>query len=122
MKDFILWQRAEGAIILLLGLTAYAGLTPAFPLWAAVLWFFAPDISFAAYLLGNRVGAFVYNITHLYAFGPLVAVSGLALGNGVLVALGTLWLAHAGFDRTLGYGLKSHKSFKETHLGMIGRN
>lgn len=35
-------------------------------------------------------------------------------------ALGELWVAHAGFDRMLGYGLKSPEGFTVTHLGTIG--
>lgn len=35
--------------------------------------------------------------------------------------LGALWLAHSGFDRMLGYGLKSPEGFSITHLGRIGR-
>ena len=38
-----------------------------------------------------------------------------------LMALGALWLAHSGFDRMLGYGLKAQTSFKDTHLGRLGK-
>nr|WP_312052333.1 DUF4260 family protein [Brevundimonas diminuta] len=31
-----------------------------------------------------------------------------------------IWLAHIGFDRALGYGLKSPEAFGLTHLGLIG--
>jgi hypothetical protein len=30
--------------------------------------------------------------------------------------------AHVGFDRALGYGLKLPTSFRDTHLGRIGRD
>lgn len=39
-----------------------------------------------------------------------------------ITALGFLWLAHAGFDRKFGYGLKLSTGFQDTHLGRIGRN
>lgn len=120
MRNHIIWQKLEGAFVLILGLGLYIGTGQTFAFWAAFLWFFAPDLSFAAYLLGNRTGAIVYNITHLYAFGPLITVMGLTMGNAPISSLGFLWLAHAGFDRALGYGLKSHTSFKDTHLGKIG--
>jgi hypothetical protein len=35
-------------------------------------------------------------------------------------ALALIWLAHAGFDRALGYGLKYASGFRDTHLGRIG--
>jgi hypothetical protein len=38
-----------------------------------------------------------------------------------LLGLGALWLAHSGFDRLFGYGLKSPDSFSITHLGRIGK-
>ena len=30
-----------------------------------------------------------------------------------------IWLAHIGFDRLLGYGLKYPDAFKDTHLGRL---
>lgn len=39
-----------------------------------------------------------------------------------ITALGFLWLAHAGFDRMLGYGLKLRTGFQDTHPGRIRRN
>jgi len=32
-----------------------------------------------------------------------------------------IWLAHIGFDRALGYGLKYASGFGFTHLGRIGK-
>ncbi len=74
--------------------------------WAAVLIFFAPDLSFAGYLLNPKVGAFGYNLVHVYALGAICIAAGVALSLSVVGALGALWLAHSGFDRKLGYGLK----------------
>jgi hypothetical protein len=34
---------------------------------------------------------------------------------------GLIWCAHIGFDRAMGYGLKSTAGFGVTHLGHIGR-
>jgi hypothetical protein len=36
---------------------------------------------------------------------------------GVLVA--SIWLAHIGLDRLVGYGLKYPSDFKDTHLGRV---
>lgn len=35
--------------------------------------------------------------------------------------LAAIWLAHVGFDRALGYGLKYARGFSHTHLGTIGK-
>lgn len=114
------WQRFEGAILLLSGLAIYWQHHEVVPWWAAILLFFSPDISFAGYGLGPRVGAFIYNCVHVYAFGAAVLALGLYMIEPVLVALGALWLGHSGFDRMLGYGLKSAEGFAFTHLGQIG--
>jgi hypothetical protein len=122
MSDARLWQRAEGALVFL---GALAVLTQAWqPLawWVAILAFFAPDLSFAAYLAGPKVGAAVYNAVHLYGFGLVVMALGALTDQPWITALGFLWLAHAGFDRMLGYGLKLTTGFQDTHLGRIGRN
>ncbi len=81
--------------------------------------FFAPDVSFAGCLAGPRFGAAIYNVAHSY-LGPLIlAATLLSLGTGLTVAL--VWIAHVGFDRALGYGLKYPTAFGDTHLGRIGR-
>ncbi|EAR50943.1 hypothetical protein OG2516_13761 [Oceanicola granulosus HTCC2516] len=115
------WQRAEGALVFLAALLLYWQMPPLLPWWAAVLIFFAPDLSFAGYALGARIGAIAYNIVHLYAFGALLFALGTLLFAPLVATLGALWLAHAGFDRMLGYGLKSVEGFEITHLGPIGR-
>lgn len=90
------------------------------PIWLAILVFFAPDLSFTGYAFGPRTGAICYNCVHIYGFGALFLALGAALTAPTLTALGALWLAHSGFDRMLGYGLKSSRGFKMTHLGKIG--
>lgn len=114
------WQRAEGALVLAAGLALWRAQEAGLGWWAPAL-FFAPDLAFAAYALGNRAGAAVYNLAHLYGTGAVLVALGLILPLPVLAALGALWLAHAGFDRMLGYGLKSPEGFGITHLGRIGR-
>lgn len=122
MDQTIAWQRIEGAGVFAGGLALFLIWPSLIPWWAALLIFFAPDISFAAYLAGPRVGAAGYNVVHLYAFGVIVFAAGGALGLPWLGAAGALWLAHSGFDRMLGYGLKSGESFTATHLGRIGKD
>ncbi len=121
----VLWQRIEGTLVFagaLVLLGVFNILPPTYPWWVLVLIFFAPDLSFAAYLGGPRVGAIIYNIVHLYGFGLCVlALAFLLLGAGFSPVYGLLWLGHAGFDRMLGYGLKEVTGFQDTHLGRIGR-
>lgn len=119
MKDTILWQRVEGLAVLAAALFYFAGLDSGLPIWAAVLIFFAPDLSFAAYAAGPRIGAFAYNLVHVYALGAVLLVAGLLTANVLLTTIGALMLAHTGFDRALGYGLKSTQGFKHTHMGEL---
>ena len=117
----IMWQRVEGALVFVSGLTIFTHLGAEISWWVAFLIFFAPDISFSGYLLGSKVGSYVYNAFHVYAFGALFLACGLSMGIPMISALGALWLAHSGFDRMLGYGLKSSEGFNVTHMGSIGR-
>lgn len=111
------WLRLEGLIVLLFAILLYARGDYSWVVFAAL--FLVPDISFAAYLAGPRVGAVVYNMAHSYV-GPLVlAAACLAAGRTPELAL--IWTAHVGFDRALGFGLKYPTAFGDTHLGRIGR-
>ncbi|MFC0282891.1 DUF4260 family protein [Camelimonas abortus] len=121
MRETILWQRAEGALLFAAALALFWLTGPAIPWWAALAAFFAPDLSFAAYLAGARAGAFAYNLVHVYALGGVVYAAGAALASPETAAVGALLLGHSGFDRMLGYGLKTHAGFRFTHLGRIGR-
>ena len=116
------WQRVEGALIFIGALAMFLWLDGPQRWWAAVLLFFAPDLSFAGYLAGPRVGAVIYNVVHIYAFGVVIGALGMISSVPVMMALGALWLAHSGLDRALGYGLKLSTGFQDTHLGRIGRS
>lgn len=123
MRGAVLWQRVEGAVIFVVGIGLYLLGDGGIAWWLAILVFFAPDLSFASYLAGPKIGAFTYNLVHVYAFGAVLLVAGAALSLPLplLSALGALWFAHSGFDRMLGYGLKSTEGFQFTHLGRIGK-
>ena len=85
------------------------------------LLFFVPDLSFQAYLVSPRVGAFAYNLVHT-TIGPLALLGWSILFSSHLgQIIGLIWLAHIGADRALGYGLKYATAFGDTHLGYIGR-
>jgi Domain of unknown function (DUF4260) len=83
------------------------------------LLFFAPDLSFAGYLANSRIGAATYNAVHTHAVPIAFGLAAYVLGWPVLGRLALIWIAHIGFDRTLGYGLKYSTAFSDTHLGFI---
>ena len=112
-----LWLRLEGLAVVAVGAYLYARGGYSWTLFAAL--FLVPDLSFAAYLAGPRVGAFGYNVLHSYA-GPL-ALAAVSLAAGWSPAFALIWTVHIGFDRMLGYGLKYPAAFGDTHLGVIGR-
>jgi hypothetical protein len=108
------------------GLTLFAGMTLLYGVWDGSWWiyailFLAPDLSFAAYLAGPRIGAIVYNAAHSYMAPMALMVTGFATGSPLVLSIAMIWLAHIGIDRALGYGLKYSIGFGFTHLGRIGR-
>ncbi len=88
--------------------------------WVPVL-FFVPDISFAGYLAGNRIGAMVYNTVHATIAPTALGIIGLAAGSETTMLFALIWLFHIGLDRLAGYGLKYPDQFGYTHLGLTGR-
>jgi hypothetical protein len=91
--------------------------------WPAFAFFFlAPDLAMLAYLAGPRAGAFGYNVAHTYALALALTLVGFFVALPAAAAGGLIWIAHIGFDRALGYGLKYPTGFGNTHLGRIGRH
>lgn len=89
--------------------------------WLFALLFLAPDIAMLGYLRGPRTGALAYNLAHTYGLPALLGGGALWSGSSLLLAAAVIWLAHIGFDRLMGYGLKHATDFNDTHLGRIGR-
>lgn len=118
-----------GAVRILLrleGLALFASMVLIYALWGGSWWIFVlllllPDVSLAAYLAGPGTGAIVYNAAHSTLLPAALAALGLALNQPLMVSLATIWLAHIGMDRAVGYGLKYEAGFGFTHLGRIGR-
>jgi hypothetical protein len=108
------------------GLTLFAGMVLLYAVWGGSWWilavlFFAPDLSFIAYLSDPRSGAIVYNAAHSYMAPVALLTLGLAIAEPLTLSIAMIWLAHIGFDRALSYGLKYSAGFGFTHLGRIGR-
>jgi hypothetical protein len=112
------WLRAEGAVAFAAGLAAYAALGG--PWWVFAATFLLPDLAMIGYLRGPRIGAALYNAAHTTLAPAALAAAGLVAAPPLL-PLAAVWLAHIGFDRALGYGLKHRAGFRHTHLGPIGR-
>jgi hypothetical protein len=90
--------------------------------WTAfALFFLAPDLAMLGYFAGPRVGAVIYNLAHSLALALALAGAGYFAGVPLAAAAGLIWIAHIGFDRALGYGLKYPTGFDDTHLGRTGR-
>ena len=108
------------------GLTLFAGMTLLYAVWDGSWWLYAilflvPDLSFAAYLAGPRIGAITYNAAHGYMAPLALMTTGFALASPLVLSIAMIWMAHIGIDRALGYGLKYSSGFGFTHLGRIGR-
>jgi len=111
--------RIEGfaALIAAIALYWYAG----FGWMMFALLFLAPDVFMVGYLKNERLGAAVYNIGHTYVAPFLFFAVSTGLNWRVGLAVAFVWAAHIGMDRALGFGLKQSTSFKDTHLGRIGK-
>ena len=108
------------------GLALFAGMTLLYVIWDGSWWiyailFLAPDLSFLGYLAGSKFGAMVYNAAHSYLAPMAMMTFGFATSAPLVLSIAMIWLAHIGFDRALGYGLKYAAGFGFTHLGRIGR-
>ena len=111
--------RLEGLALLCLSVAAYAWIGE--PWWLFALLLLVPDLSFAGYLVGPRIGAIAYNVAHA-TIGPIALfAAGMAVPDPLAAAVACIWAAHVGLDRAIGYGLKYQSGFAFTHLGRIGR-
>lgn len=111
--------RLEGLAMLVAAVAGYRAMGGGLGLFA--LLFLVPDLSLLGYLAGPKVGAAVYNAGHSLLGPLLLAGLGLAAGSTMMLWCTLIWVAHVGFDRALGYGLKYASAFTDTHLGRVGR-
>ncbi|WP_373505969.1 DUF4260 domain-containing protein [Aestuariivirga sp.] len=111
--------RLEGLALLAAGIIAFS--TTGQSWWLSAILFLVPDLSFAAYLFGPRVGAMGYNLLHSTVLPLTLGIAGFLVSSPVAMAVAAIWLSHIGFDRALGYGLKYPTAFHDTHLGRIGK-
>ncbi|MBV9612429.1 MAG: DUF4260 domain-containing protein [Acidobacteriaceae bacterium] len=111
------WLRLEGAVLFFCALFFYHSLGTGWLLLIAL--FLLPDIMMLGYLVNPKVGARSYNLAHTEVFAAVLAACSFALHRTTFLAVALIWLAHIGFDRALGYGLKYPTFFKDTHLQRV---
>lgn len=105
----------EGLVALTVACLAYRGVGAH---WGQfLLLFLMPDVSMVGYCFGRPIGAAVYNAAHTYVGPFLLGLIAYYGHRPSLLPLALIWVAHIGFDRLLGYGLKYATAFKDTHLG-----
>jgi hypothetical protein len=115
------------ATLRLEGFVAFIAALAAFHLTGGNWWLFAtlilaPDLSMLGWYAGEKNGARIYNLAHTYTVPALLGAIGFVTGAGWLVSVAIIWIAHIGLDRAIGYGLKYPGSFKNTHLGTMGKH
>jgi hypothetical protein len=106
--------RLEGAVLLAVSIYLYWQNHFGWILFAIL--FLAPDLFMFGYLASVRVGAPIYNLAHTTFTPVLLILAGVLAPRPRLLAYGLIWIAHIGFDRLLGFGLKYPTQFKDTHL------
>ena len=112
--------RLEGAAVAAGAFVAYA--TTHEPWWLIALTILVPDLAAIGFLVGSRLGARLYNAAHTTSVPVVVVAIGLWQHTPLATALGLVWLAHIGIDRSLGYGLKYPDHPQHTHLSAAKRS
>ncbi|HEY4246784.1 MAG TPA: DUF4260 domain-containing protein [Lacunisphaera sp.] len=107
----------EGLAILAAAGAAYAVQGASW--WTFAILFLAPDLTIAGYAFGVRIGTAAYNLGHTYAMVGAFWLIGHFTHASTALPFSLIWLAHIGFDRLLGYGLKYPTAFKDTHLSRV---
>ena len=122
MKDrqIILWQRIEGLAIFVTAVSWYVKNYHFQSIGLVIFLFVAPDIAILGYMISNKIGAFLYNLTHSMVIPLLLLCIWLVSPSRIIIFAVLAGLTHVGMDRALGFGLKYNDGFKHTHLGFIG--
>lgn len=106
----------------LFGLGIYLFSLLGFEWWWFAALLLAPDLSMLGYLVGNKAGAWAYNLFHHRGIAIAVYLAGICYNNTWLQLVGVMFFAHSSMDRLFGYGLKYEAGFKFTHLGNLEKN
>lgn len=110
--------RLEGLALMAISVALYARFGGSWQTFA--IFFLAPDLAMIGYAFGARAGAFAYNAAHSTLVPLALLAFGLGSAQSTLACAAAIWLAHIGFDRALGFGLKYSSGFRDTHLSVRG--
>jgi hypothetical protein len=111
--------RLEGAFVFGLSLFFYRSIGAHWGIF--FLLFLWPDLFMLGYIRSARLGSRLYNLAHTYIFPMTLAAVSIGQHRIGLFSFALIWLAHIGFDRALGYGLKYPTFFKDTHLQRVSQ-
>lgn len=89
--------------------------------WWFLVLILTPDLSMIGYVFGNKTGALCYNLFHHRGIAIVLYLIGVHFHNNEIQLSGVILFTHSSMDRMFGYGLKYETSFKDTHLGEIGK-
>lgn len=103
----------------LLGIALFSQLN--FAWWWFPALILLPDIGMVGYIFNSKVGAMIYNLFHHKAMGIAFIIAGMFYLAETFTLIGIILFSHSALDRIFGYGLKYPDSFKNTHLGKIGK-
>jgi hypothetical protein len=109
--------RLEGLAVVAAAVTLYFHQDFGWIIFVALI--LAPDLSFAGYAFGPRVGAIAYDAVHTEIFAVALGTMGIVADSSAATKVALIWLAHIGADRLLGYGLKYPTAFEDTHLSRV---
>ena len=110
-------RRVECALIMLTAMFVYNELGLSWLIFAAL--FFIPDLSLLFYFFaGRRIGGTAYNLAHSFTGPLLIGIWGWQSDHVLTQSISLIWLAHAAFDRAIGWGLKYPDSFCNTDMGV----
>ncbi|MFH6965644.1 DUF4260 domain-containing protein [Flavobacterium sp. FlaQc-28] len=111
--------KLEEAALFIFGIFLFNRLS--YEWWWFLALILAPDLSMIGYALGNKAGAFLYNLFHHKGIALLIYGLGCYFCIESIQLAGIILFSHSAMDRIFGYGLKYEKGFKYTHLGEIGK-
>jgi hypothetical protein len=111
--------RLEGLTILLGSIVAYSSLHT--PWWIFAAAFLLPDLAALGFLVSPRTGAILYNAAHTLICPLVFGVVGHVFALPTTGAITFIWIAHIGFDRGIGYGLRYPDAPQKSHLGWLGQ-
>ena len=106
--------RLEGAALFFCALYFYHSAGSDWLLF--IVLFLWPDIAMLGYLVNPKIGSSLYNLTHTEVIPVALTTCSFVVHRPAFLGIALIWLAHIGFDRALGYGLKYPTFFKDTHL------